>query len=100
MWVIVEVSLINFKTKIFVFVLGYRSNNYKPLYCQGHHIGLVAKEIEQELMPYQDVFAVQSDKIDLCPNVIGYDEVSAQVDIVLRLLRDKNLFQVLHTVSS
>ena len=51
-------------------------------------------------MPYQDVFAVQSDKIDLCPNVIGYDEVSAQVDIVLRLLRDKNLFQVLHTGSS
>ena len=45
-------------------------------------------------MPYQDVFAVQSDKIDLCPNVIGYDEISAQVDIVLRSLRDKNLFQV------
>ena len=79
----------------FLQFLGYRSNLFKPLFCQGHHIGLVAKEVEQELLPYQDVFALHPDKIDLCPGIVGYNEISAKVDLVLRSLRDKNLFQAL-----
>ena len=79
----------------FLQFLGYRSNLFKPLFCQGHHIGLVAKEVEQELLPYQDVFALHPDKIDLCPGIVGYNEISAKIDLVLRSLRDKNLFQAL-----
>ena len=79
----------------FLQFLGYRSNLFKPLFCQGHHIGLVAKEVEQELLPYQDVFALHPDKIDLCPGIVGYNEISAKVDLVLRSLRDKNLFEAL-----
>ena len=55
----------------------------------------MAKEVEQELLPYQDVFALHPDKIDLCPGIVGYNEISAKIDLVLRSLRDKNLFQAL-----
>ena len=72
---------------------GYRSNIYKPLFCQGHHIGLVAKEVEQELIPYQDVFSVNSNQIDICPEISGFQEISDNIDRVLRSIRDKDLFQ-------
>ena len=72
---------------------GYRSNIYKPLFCQGHHIGLVAKEVEQELIPYQDVFSVNSNQIDICPKISGFQEISDNIDRVLRSIRDKDLFQ-------
>jgi len=74
---------------------GYRSNIYKPLFCQGHHIGLVAKEVEQELIPYQDVFSVNSNQIDICPEISGFQEISDNIDRVLRSIRDKDLFQAL-----
>ena len=95
-WIAVAMSPLAGKTFLrFLPFLGYRSNLFKPLFCQGHHIGLVAKEVEQELLPYQDVFALHPDKIDLCPGIVGYNEISAKVDLVLRSLRDKNLFQAL-----
>jgi len=71
---------------------GYQSKEYRPLFCQGHHMGLVSRDVEVELLNFQDVFVIHSDRIDLCPGVTGYEEISAQVASVLRLLREKNIF--------
>lgn len=55
----------------------------------------MSHEVEKELLPYPAVFVIAPDKIDLCPGLIGYDEISSQVDGVLRSLRDKNIFTAL-----
>ena len=53
----------------------------------------MAKEVEQELIPYQDVFSVNSNQIDICPEISGFQEISDNIDRVLRSIRDKDLFQ-------
>ncbi len=77
------------------YILGYKSNDYKPLFCQGHHIGLVSRDVEVELLPYNDIFVIHPTKIDLCPGIISYEEISAQVARVLSALREKNKFTAL-----
>ena len=53
----------------------------------------MAKEVEQELIPYQDVFSVNSNEIDICPGTSGFQEISDNIDRVLHSIRDKDLFQ-------
>ena len=75
---------------------GFRSqDDYKPLFCQAHQIGLISKDVEIQLLSFQDVFVIHPDRIDLCPGLSGYEEISAQVDSTLRLLREKNCFNAL-----
>ena len=59
---------------------GFRSkDDYKPLFCQAHQIGLISKDVEIQLLSFQDVFVIHPDRIDLCPGLSGYEEISAQV---------------------
>ena len=53
----------------------------------------MSKEVEQELIPYQDVFSVNSNEIDICPGTSGFQEISDNIDRVLHSIRDKDLFQ-------
>lgn len=81
---------------IHIFLIsGYRSNDYKPLFCQGHHIGLVSRQVETELIPYQDIFVIHPGKIDLCPGLTSHKDISAQVESVLVSLKEKNIFSAL-----
>lgn len=74
---------------------GYKSGDYKPLFCQGHHIGLVSRDVERELLPFQDIFVNYPTKIEICPNCTDYHDITAQVAKVLQSLREKNIFTAL-----
>lgn len=74
---------------------GLKSTGYKPLFCQGHQIGLVPKDVEAELEPFTEVFTIDSTKVQICPKLQDYQEISAQVDNVLQNLRSKNKFKAL-----
>lgn len=72
-----------------------KSNDYKPLFCQGYHIGLVSRDVEVELLPFRDTFVIHPTKIDLCPGLVTYDEITAQVAVSLQALRQRNIFTAL-----
>jgi len=71
---------------------GYLQKDYKPLVCQTHQIGFITADVEAQLSHFQDVFGIHQDRIDLCPGISDHDEISLQLDSVLRLLREKNSF--------
>ena len=77
------------------FVPGLHSNNFKPLFCQGYQIGLVLPEVEQHVSSYQEVFQISPLKIEICPGLFHYDEITAQIASVLTNLRHKNVFKAL-----
>ena len=68
------------------------SNNFKPLFCQGHQIGLVSPEVENHISSCHEVFEISSDKIEICPGLCQYDEISAQIASALSDLRQKKVF--------
>lgn len=74
---------------------GYKSGKCKPLYCQGHQVGLVSATVEKELSNYPQVFDISAKKVDLCPGLTGHEVVSKQIDAALRSLRQKNMFPAL-----
>jgi len=67
----------------------FKSKDFKPLFCQSYQIGMVSRKLEQELIPFQDVFVITQSGIDICPGLEGYDEISQKVDSVVTLLREK-----------
>jgi len=67
----------------------FRSKDLKPLFCQSYQIGMVHSNLEQELIPFHDVFAISQTRIDTCPGLNDYDEISQKVDSVINQLRDK-----------
>ena len=79
----------------FVISAGLNGGQCKPLYCQGYQVGLVRKEVEDAIKPFTDVFRVTSNQIDILSKYPGtpqsktsFDEISSNLDIVLRSLRD------------
>ena len=66
---------------------GLYSNNFKPLFCQGYQIGLVPPEVEIHISTYHQVFEIFPDKIEICPGVTQYDEISAHIASALSDLR-------------
>jgi len=71
----------------------YNSNDFKPLFCQSHQIGLVSRKIEQELIPFQDTFVINQSSIDVCPGLKNYFEITKKVDSVVSRLREKSVFK-------
>jgi len=71
---------------------GFKKNECKPFYCDGYQIGLIRPAVEVELIPYPDVFQITSDRVTLNPLLKTFHERSAKIDMVLRSLRDKNVF--------
>ena len=65
------------------------------MFCQGHQIGLVSPEVEQHVSSYQEVFHILPHKIEICPGLFQYDEITAQIASVLTNLRQKNVFKAL-----
>jgi len=74
---------------------GLYSNNFKPLFCQGYQIGLVPPEVEIHISSYHEVFEIFPDKIEICPGVTQYDEISAQIASALSDLRQKKVLKTL-----
>jgi len=74
---------------------GLYSNNFKPLFCQGHQIGLVSPEVENHISSCHEVFEISPDKIEICPGLCQYDEISAQIASALSDLRQKKVFTAL-----
>ena len=75
--------------------IGFSSGHCKPLYCQGHQVGLVRKDVEDAIAPFKDTFAVSEKHIDIVSNSsenssIGdsRDQISANINAVLQALRD------------
>ena len=82
-----------FFKQLFQFLGRYNSNDFKPLFCQSHQIGLVSRKIEQELIPFQDTFVINQSSIDVCPGLKNYFEISKKVDSVVSRLREKSVFK-------
>ena len=57
----------------------FKSKDFKPLFCQSHQIGLVSRKLEQELIPFQDVFVITQSRIDICPGLNNYEEITEKV---------------------
>lgn len=66
----------------------FKSKDFKPLFCQSYQIGMVHSKLEQELIPFQDVFVITQTRIDICPGLEDYDEISQKVDSVINHLRE------------
>ena len=77
---------------LFYYFSGLYSNNFKPLFCQGHQIGLVSPEVENHISSCHEVFEISPDKIEICPGLCQYDEISAQIASALSDLRQKKVF--------
>ena len=50
---------------------------------------MVSRKLEQELIPFQDVFVITHLRIDICPGLEDYNEITQRVDSVVTLLRAK-----------
>ena len=74
---------------------GIKNTSYKPLLCQGNQIGIVSPKAERELKLYEDVFVIQSRKVEICPDLEKKDEITEKIKAVMVQLRDKNCFAVL-----
>ena len=74
---------------------GVFSGQCKPLYYQGCQIGMVKKEVEDAIKPFEDVFSVSATQIDIVSKYDNatqsrnsFNEISANIDMVLQSLRD------------
>ena len=79
----------------FSFCTGFTFANFKPIYCQSHKIGFVSNEFEQELLAFQEVFAIHLDKIEICPGLKSYEDISKKVASFLDSLKKKDIFNCL-----
>ena len=76
------------------FFLGYNLSDFKPLYCQSYKIGFVSVKVEKELMDFQDTFTISPDKIDICPGLKSYSDISDKVASVLDSMKKKNILRL------
>ena len=74
---------------------GLKKNDFKPLVCQGHQIGLVAKNVELELSTFPQVFDIHSNRIEICPDLTDYQDITNQIEDVLTNLRCQDKFSTL-----
>ena len=72
-----------------------KKNDFKPLVCQGHQIGLVAKNVELELSTFPQVFDIHSNRIEICPDLTDYQDITNQIEDVLTNLRCQDKFSTL-----
>ena len=72
-----------------------KNPDYKPLICQGHQIGLVPKNVELELQAFPQVFHIQPDNVELCPDATNYEDITHRVESVLLDLKGKDKFSTL-----
>ena len=79
----------------FSFYLGHTFANFKPIYCQSYKIGFVSNKVEQELLAFQDVFVIHPDKIEICPGLKSYGDISEKVASFLDSLKNKDIFNCL-----
>ena len=79
----------------FSFNLGYTFANFKAIYCQSYKIGFVSNKVEQELLAFQDVFVIHPDKIEICPGLKSYGDISEKVASFLDGLKNKDIFNCL-----
>ena len=75
-----------------IFLGRYNSNDFKPLFCQSHQIGLVSRKIKQELIPFEDTFLINQSSIEVCPGLKNYFEITKKVDSVVSQLRERSVF--------
>ena len=47
-------------------------------------------------MEFQDVFAIHKDKIEVCPGLKSYDDITEKVAAVLQSLKKKDVFKALN----
>ena len=71
----------------------YKSEEFKPLYCQFHQIGFVSKLIEKELLIFHDIFVITQSRIDICPGLNNYEEITEKVGTVITHLRKKEVIK-------
>ena len=95
---IYTLHMFNWVVFYFYFNLGHTVPNFKPIYCQSYKIGFVSNKVEQELLAAQEVFVIYSDKIEICPGLKGYEDISKKVASFLDNLKKKDNFNCLHTV--
>ena len=74
---------------------GLKKNDFKPLVCQGHQIGLVTKNVEHELLTFPQVFDIHSNRIEICPDLTDYQDITNQIEDVLTNLRCQDKFSTL-----
>ena len=79
----------------FSFNPGHTVPNFKPIYCQSYKIGFVSNKVEEELLAAQEVFVIHSDKIEICPGLKGYEDISEKVASFLDNLKKKDIFNCL-----
>ena len=79
----------------FSFNLGHTVPNFKSIYCQSYKIGFVSNKVEEELLAAQEVFVIYSDKIEICPGLKGYEDISEKVASFLDNLKKKDVFNCL-----
>ena len=72
-----------------------KKNDFKPLVCQGHQIGLVTKNVEHELLTFPQVFDIHSNRIEICPDLTDYQDITNQIEDVLTNLRCQDKFSTL-----
>ena len=87
-----KINIINFS------YLGFSNGNCKPLYCQGHQVGLVRKDVEDAIAPFKDTFVITEKQIDIVCDSENtpqsnssndtFDQISANYNNVLQQLRD------------
>ena len=71
---------------------GYDLSEFKPLFCQSQQIGFVAAKVEEELLDFQDTFAISPKKIDICPRLKSYSEITEKIEIVMKNFRKNDVF--------
>mgnify|MGYP001167012368 FL=1 len=74
---------------------GLNNKDFKPLVCQGHQIGLVSKNVENELLTFPQVFYIHPDQIEICPDLTDYEDITNKIENVLTSLRCQDKFSTL-----
>ena len=82
----------------YVLCQGFSSDKCKPLYCQGHQIGLVRKDVEEAIAPFKDIFTISETQIDISVDTSNtlqsdninhaFDQISSNINNVLQDIRD------------
>merc|ERR1719347_873258 len=70
-----------------------RSSSYIPFKCDNHQVGLISKEVLQNLREYRDVFKISEEEIVLDINTV--QERNDAIEKVLKDLRAKGAFLAL-----
>lgn len=71
---------------------GLQKKECRAFIVDGVQVGLVRAAVSVELSRYPNVFIVNSDRVTLNPAFRDYDERSANIESVLRDMKDKQLF--------